>query len=96
MSRGLPVVWVCCQLFVAVWLMAGSAQLRCAHFQPGFGMPRLAPAALLPYLAHTLPPSDAAGCKEAIRVMRDQPSGGHIFNMDGAGGRLFLFAIFDR
>ncbi|KAL4855752.1 Chlorophyll(ide) b reductase [Chlorella vulgaris] len=25
------------------------------------------------------------GCKEAIRVMRGQPSGGHIFNMDGAG-----------
>lgn len=25
------------------------------------------------------------GCKEAIRVMKDQPSGGHIFNMDGAG-----------
>lgn len=25
------------------------------------------------------------GCKEAIRVMRQQPSGGHIFNMDGAG-----------
>jgi len=24
-------------------------------------------------------------CREAIRVMRDQPSGGHIFNMDGAG-----------
>ncbi|KAK9825848.1 hypothetical protein WJX81_003619 [Elliptochloris bilobata] len=25
------------------------------------------------------------GCKEAIRVMRKQPAGGHIFNMDGAG-----------
>ncbi|DBA86750.1 hypothetical protein WJX77_010965 [Trebouxia sp. C0004] len=25
------------------------------------------------------------GCREAIRIMRDQPSGGHIFNMDGAG-----------
>lgn len=25
------------------------------------------------------------GCKEAIRVMRNQPTGGHIFNMDGAG-----------
>ncbi|EIE21732.1 NAD(P)-binding protein [Coccomyxa subellipsoidea C-169] len=25
------------------------------------------------------------GCKEAIRVMRDQRAGGHIFNMDGAG-----------
>lgn len=24
-------------------------------------------------------------CKEAIRVMKDQPSGGHIMNMDGAG-----------
>lgn len=24
-------------------------------------------------------------CKEAIRVMRDQPRGGHVFNMDGAG-----------
>ncbi|KAL3158125.1 hypothetical protein ABBQ32_011723 [Trebouxia sp. C0010 RCD-2024] len=25
------------------------------------------------------------GCREAIRVMKGQPSGGHIFNMDGAG-----------
>lgn len=25
------------------------------------------------------------GCREGIRVMRDQPQGGHIFNMDGAG-----------
>ncbi|CAL5222870.1 g5296 [Coccomyxa viridis] len=25
------------------------------------------------------------GCKEAIRVMREQSAGGHIFNMDGAG-----------
>ena len=25
------------------------------------------------------------GCKEAIRVMRNQPDGGHVFNMDGAG-----------
>eukprot|EP00798_Chlamydomonas_sp_ICE-L_P017213 gene17213-23534_t len=25
------------------------------------------------------------GCKEAVRVMRDQETGGHIFNMDGAG-----------
>ena len=25
------------------------------------------------------------GCREAIRVMKTQPSGGHIFNMDGAG-----------
>eukprot|EP00877_Chromochloris_zofingiensis_P005359 jgi/Chrzof1/14824/Cz09g17200.t1_NOL[v5.2] len=24
-------------------------------------------------------------CKEAIRVMKDQPAGGHLFNMDGAG-----------
>ena len=27
----------------------------------------------------------AAGCAQAIRVMREQPGGGHIFNMDGAG-----------
>ncbi|KAG7672283.1 hypothetical protein Ndes2526B_g06724 [Nannochloris sp. 'desiccata'] len=25
------------------------------------------------------------GCKEAIRVMKTQPKGGHVFNMDGAG-----------
>ncbi len=25
------------------------------------------------------------GCKEAIRVMKTQPNGGHVFNMDGAG-----------
>lgn len=25
------------------------------------------------------------GCREAIRVMRSQRSGGHVFNMDGAG-----------
>lgn len=25
------------------------------------------------------------GCREAIRVMRSQPLGGHVFNMDGAG-----------
>ncbi|CAK0785209.1 hypothetical protein CVIRNUC_008415 [Coccomyxa viridis] len=25
------------------------------------------------------------GCKEAIRIMREQTAGGHIFNMDGAG-----------
>jgi chlorophyll(ide) b reductase len=24
-------------------------------------------------------------CREAVRLMRDQPGGGHIFNMDGAG-----------
>ncbi|PSC76397.1 chlorophyll(ide) b reductase chloroplastic isoform X2 [Micractinium conductrix] len=24
-------------------------------------------------------------CKEAFRIMKDQPSGGHVFNMDGAG-----------
>ncbi|MEW5311636.1 MAG: hypothetical protein WDW38_003334 [Sanguina aurantia] len=25
------------------------------------------------------------GCREAIRVMKDQPTTGHVFNMDGAG-----------
>lgn len=25
------------------------------------------------------------GCKEAVRIMREQESGGHVFNMDGAG-----------
>jgi len=25
------------------------------------------------------------GCRQAIRTMKDQPGGGHIFNMDGAG-----------
>ena len=44
---------------------------------------------LLPAANRLLPPTwlpaACAGCKEAIRVMRGQPSGGHIFNMDGAG-----------
>ncbi len=40
-----------------------------------------------------LPRLCVAGCKEAIRVMRDQPSGGHIFNMDGAGGRLCCLVL---
>ena len=31
------------------------------------------------------PEGGVAAVLQAIRVMRDQPSGGHIFNMDGAG-----------
>jgi hypothetical protein len=28
-----------------------------------------------------------AHASQAIRVMKEQPAGGHIFNMDGAGAR---------